>query len=167
MPTRARRRTIEHLHKLAAAAAVVGGTACHHGCGGTGYAVVDPMPMPTPTYGKTIVATVAWSGTRLSLELKDPTAPGALFSIKSPVRVSSSGAYPDAGLGTAIGGRIVSASITKDGLAFELEPDPGHGGMSVDVEVDGAGGVHTVTASIDWGTALDGGRALRVTMVDR
>jgi hypothetical protein len=158
--SRARRRTLSHLRKLAATAAMVGGTACNHGCG-TGYAVVDPMPMPTPKYSTSITGTASWSGTHVVLELKDPTLAGASFAAKS------ADAGRDGGLGTAMGGTLVSATATADGMRFELAPDPGRGGMSVDADVDGPDGVHTVQASINWGSTADGGKTLTVTMVDR
>lgn len=162
--SRARKRTLSHLQKLAATAAVVGTAACNHGCGG-GYAVVDPMPMPTPKYSSTIIGTATWSGARIVVELKDPTLAGASFAAKSPH--DAAGDAGRGGLGTALGGTITSASATADGMRFEVEPDPGRGGMSVDVEVDGPDGVHTVGANVSWGSAADGGKTLAVTMVDR
>jgi hypothetical protein len=159
--SRARRRTLSHLQKLAATAAMVGGAACNHGCGGSGYAVVDPMPMPTAKYSTAIRGTVTWSGTHILLELKDPTIAGASFVAKSP-----DGGGADGGLGSAIGGTIASSSATADGMRFDLAPDPGRGEMSVNVEVDGPDGVHTVQARVDWGSTADGGKTLVVTMVD-
>jgi hypothetical protein len=158
--SRARKRTLSHLQKLAATAAVVGTAACNHGCG-TGYAVVDPMPMPTPKYSTSITGTATWSGTRIVLVLKDPTLAGASFAAKS------SDAGRDGGLGTAMGGTIASATVTADGMRFEIEPDPGRGGMSVDVDVDGPDGTHAVGVNVNWGSTPDGGKTLTVTMVDR
>ena len=158
--SRARQRTLSHLQKLAATAAVVGTAACNHGCGG-GYAVVDPMPMPTPKYSTAITGTATWSGTRIVLELKDPTLLGASFVAKS------SDGGRDGGATTAVGGTIASSGPTADGMRFELVPDPGRGGMSVDLDVDGPDGVHTVQARVDWGSTPDGGKTLAVTMVDR
>ena len=164
--SRARQRTLSHLQKLAATAAVLGSTACNHGCG-SGYAVVDPMPMPTPKYSTSITASATWSGTRIVLELKDPTLAGASFAVKSPRDAGGDAGGRDGGLGTALGGTIASASPTADGMRFELEPDPGRGGMSVDVDVDGPDGVHTVGANVSWGSSADGGKTLGVTIVDR
>ena len=160
--SRARKRTLAHLQKLAATAAVVGSAACNHGCG-TGYAVVDPMPNPTPKYSNAIAAKASWSGARIVLELQDPRLAGASFSAKSP----SVDGGRDGGLGAATGGTIASATPTADGLRFEIEPDPGRGGVWVDVEVDGPDGVHTVRADVTWGSTPDGGRSVAVRMVDR
>ncbi len=163
MATRARQKTLAHLQKLAATAAMVGSAACNHGCGGSGYAVVDPMPTPTRNFARFVTATVVWAegGSRIVLEVKDPTGPGMVFSAKA--------SQADSGLriGSANGGRIVSEAKTADGMRFELEPDPGRGAMYVDVNIDGPDGLGTVEARIDWGAGQDGGRALTVTMDDR
>ena len=163
MATRARQKTLAHLQRLAATAAMVGSAACNHGCGGSGYAVVDPMPTPTRNFAGFVSATVTWidGGARIVLEVKDPTAPGTVFSAKA--------SQADSGLsiGSARGGRIVTESKTADGMRFELEPDPGRGAMYVDMNVDGPEGLGTVEARIDWGAGQDGGRALTVTMADR
>jgi hypothetical protein len=157
--TTSRKRTLDHLHRLTATAAILGSAACNT-CGGSGYAVVDPMPMPTPKYSSSIAATVAWSSGRIMLEMKDPTLAGARFSAKYPH------AEAGAAIGTPVGGRVVGEGLTADGIRFELEPDPGRGAMYVSVDVDGPDGARTVEARIDWGAAADGGKSLTVVMVD-
>ena len=161
MTTRARQRTLSHLQKLVASAAMVGSSACSHGCG-SGYAVVDPMPTPARHFAQFVTATVTWidGGARILLEVKEPTEPGTMFSAK--------GSQADSGLtiGSATGGRIVREELTPDGLRFELEPNPGRGAMYVSMNVDGPNGLGTVQASIDWGATADGGHAITVTMVD-
>ncbi len=157
----ARQKTISHLQRLVAGAAMVGTAACN-GCGGSGYAVVDPMPVPARHFAQFVTATVTWidGGSRVVLEVKDPSQPGTRFSAK--------GSQADAGLtiGSAVGGRIAKEELTADGMRFELDPSPGRGGMTVDMNVDGPEGLGTVQARVDWGSTTDGGRALVVTMVD-
>ncbi len=140
---------------------MVGSAACSHGCG-SGYAVVDPMPSPARRYAQLVTATVAWAdgGARIVLDVKDPSVPSAKLSAK--------GSQADAGLtiGSATGGRIVHEELTPDGARFELEPSPGRGAMHVDLNVDGADGLGTVQARIDWGATAEGGRTITVTMVD-
>src|SRR5512143_635056 len=87
--SRARDATLSHMHKLAATAALVTSVACSGKCGSstvTGYAVVDPMPRPARTTGVavTVKASVKWVGSRLELELKDPTMPGVSYVMASP-----------------------------------------------------------------------------------
>jgi hypothetical protein len=163
--TRARKTTLAHMQKLAAAALLTN-VACDHGCG-SGYAVVDPMPTPGRVYGvaSSITATASWSGTRVVLVLKDPTATpsGSLTAVTFAAK-----SRPDAATGgySVSGGRVMSATPTSDGLRLEIEPDAGRGAFYVQLEIDGADG-GSVEATVSWGTSPDGGRSVGVTLQDR
>jgi len=166
MSTHTRKRTLFHMQRLAATAALVTNVACDHACG-SGYAVVDPMPTPTRKVASSMVATVTRvdGSTRIVLDVKDPTSFGATFSAKSPDASIDAGLC--AGLGAIVGGRIATATPTTDGLRFEIDPDAGRGSAYVMMDVDTSLGTTTVEARISWGTSLDGAPSLTVELTDR
>ncbi len=171
--SRARESTVAHMHKmqkLAATAALVTTVACSGKCGSstaTGYAVVDPMPRPSRTTNAafSIVASVRWVGSRLELEVKDPTMAGVTYVSAGGPRPADAG---DAGAGYAATGAVVeSATRTSDGMRFVLAPDPGRGAVYLRLDVDGPDGPGVVQANISWGSTQADARELVVKVEDR
>ncbi len=157
MTSRARKTTLAHLQRLAAAAVL---TACDHSCGGSGYGVVDPMPRPGGGrfIAQTIVSSATFSGSHIVVDLKDPTFPGATFAAKA-----DGGTTP-----TVSGGKIISMTPTADGLRIELEPDAGHGALYIVLDIDGLdAGSGRVEVAVSWGSSTDGGRAISSWVNDR
>jgi hypothetical protein len=158
--SRARKTTVAHMKRLAAAALVTNVASCEHMCT-SGYAVVDPMPPPArvPGVAASIVGTASFSGARIVLELKNPTYPSATFAAKTALDAGAPG-YSIAN------GRVASTTPTTDGIRLEVEPSPGVASFYVTFDIDGTDG-GSVQATVSWGTSLDGGREVGVSLNDR
>jgi hypothetical protein len=155
--SQARKTTLAHMQRLAAAA-LVGNVAACDGCG-HGYAVVDPMPTPGRVTGfaSAITAHASFAGTKIVLEV---TAPGAFASTLAAGADAATPPY------AVSGGRVVTTRPVSDGMELVIEPDAGRGALYVRFNLAGMD-AGTVEATVAWGTSVDGGRDVTVTMADR
>lgn len=109
----------------------------------TGYAVVDPMPMPACSgVAMTITATASWSasGKEIDVTLSKPARADAKFHPPTSKKGAPS---------VNVGGKLASTTVVGGGLNLKIVPDAGAKAVYVYVPTDCSAGVENVFVMLD------------------